>query len=220
MERPLSTFVIVSFILSFVQIYMCVQSLDSKCKFPDSASIGHSMWVMIELAFAAVNVVFALYFQHKVWNNILNKKGEFFTEVTQGTQAGDILGGFRGGVQKARGQLGNNTNSEPIEEPSHESFKIKVKSESVQASFKEIFLQDFGVLFYFFALIGIFILSYIGKESSENNKNDCSNEQFIYILGLAFFWIAFIYTFMWYCCKCCAGTVTLEKDEIANDGMA
>merc|ERR1719205_539678 len=131
-----------------------------------------------------------------------------------------MLGGLRGGVKNLRDQLGGGNIEEPVEQQPKESSKIKIKPESVQSSFKDIFLQDFGVLFYFFALIGIFILSYIGKGNIESKKDDCSNEKFVYIFGLAFFWVAFIYTFMWYCCKCCAGTVTLEKDDVANDEMA
>jgi len=185
--------------------------------FASDASIGHSTWVMIELGFAVINMIFALYFQHKVWSNILDKKDEFMSEVSQNT-GGGMLSGLKGGVKNFRGQLGD-TNVEPLEERPKENSKIKVKPESVQASFKEVFLQDFGVLAYFFGLIAIFVLSYIGKGNTEQAKATCSSEQFVYMLGLAFFWVASTYTFMWYCCKCCAGTVTLEKDEM-NDEMA
>jgi len=215
METPLSTFVIVSLILSFAQIYLCYTSLSSNCKFASDAPISHIMWVMIEFGFAAVNIIFALYFQHKVWNNILDKKDEFMSEVSQNT-GGGMFSGLKGGVKDLRSQLGG-TNAEPLEEPPKEKSKIKVKPESVQASFKEVFLQDFGVLAYFFGLIAIFVLSYIGKGNMEQTKEACSNEQFVYMLGLAFFWVAFTYTFMWYCCKCCAGTVTLEKDEMSDE---
>merc|ERR1719270_1020562 len=110
MERPLSTYLIISIILSAIQIYLCVQSMDETCKFAADATIGHSMWVLIErvlieLAFAVINVMFAFYFQHKVWNHILEHKDEFDREVPpeQGT---GLLGGIRGGVQNLRGQIG------------------------------------------------------------------------------------------------------------------
>lgn len=214
MERPLSTYLIISIILSAIQIYLCVQSMDETCKFAADATIGHSTWVLIELAFAVINVIFAFYFQHKVWNHILARKDEFMNGIAQDTKGGGMLGGLRGGVQNVRGQLGGTQNATTIEEPPYKkSKKIKVKSESVQSSFKEVFLQDFGVLFYFFGLIAIMVVSYIGLGSVEANKDICKNEEFVSGLGIAFFWIAFIYTLFWYCCKCCAGTVTLERDE-------
>merc|ERR1712039_923733 len=85
-----------------------------------------------------------------VWNHILERKNEFFAEVPLGAKDGGMLGGLRGGVQNLREQLGGGNNLEPVKQPAKESSKIKVKPDSVQASFKEIFLQDFGVLFYFF----------------------------------------------------------------------
>lgn len=212
MERPLSTFVIVSFILSFVQMYLCYSSFGSDCKFEDSAMIAHSMWVMIEGVFAVVNIIFALYFQRQVWGNIISKKAEFMEEVNQdGGGGAGLMGNLKGGVKNLRGQLGGATNAPEEEEPKGDD-KIKVKSESVQASFKEVFLKDFGVLAYFFGLIAVFVISYMGN----TDNSDCKTEKFVEYCGMAFFWVAFIYTFCWYCCKCCAGTVTLERDEVSE----
>jgi len=210
MERPLSTYLIISIILSAIQIYLCVKSMDETCKFAADATIGRSTWVLIELAFAVINVIFAFYFQHKVWNHILEHKDEFDREVPpeQGT---GLIGGIRGGVQNLREQIGGATNAE--EPPPEKSQKIKVKPEHVQSSFKQVFLEDFGVLAFFFLLIAIMIISYMGKGQVDANKDTCKMEGFVWVLGLAFFWIAFIYTLLWYCCKCCAGTVTLQRDE-------
>lgn len=215
MERPLSTFVIVSFLLGVVQIYLCYTSLISDCTFATDASIGHSTWVMVELNFAVVNLAFALYFQDKVWNNILDRKNKFMSNVSQHAGSG-MLGGSWGGAKYSRGQF-LDTNAHSFGESPNEYFQVEIKPESVQASFREVFLRDVGVLAYFFGLIAIFVFSYIGKGNTEHIKGVCSNERFIYRLGFAFFWVAFTFAFMWYCCKCCTGTLTLEKEEKSDD---
>merc|ERR1712110_957521 len=109
----------------------------------DDATIGHGMWVMFELAFAAINIIFAFYFQHKVWNHILERKDEFMNEVPQ--EQGGMAAQLRGGVTQLRGQLGGGgAGNSDTEKPKKPSNKIKVKPEHVQDSFKQVFLQDFG----------------------------------------------------------------------------
>jgi len=217
MERPLSTFVILSIVLSAIQILLCVQAMGSKCDFGDDATIGQSIWVMVELGFAVVNVLFAFYFQKQVWSHIEAKKAEYEQLPQGGAAKGGLLGGLRGGIQNiAASATGGPTNTAAEDPAPEKSEKIRVPSESVQASFKEVFLKDFGVLAYFFGLLVIFGLSYIGKGNVDNDKANCKMESFVWVLGVVFFWVALIYTLLWYCCKCCAGTVTLERDE--DDG--
>lgn len=217
MEMPLSTFLVVSIVLSAAHIYLCVQSLEPACEFSDGATIGHGTWVVIQLAFAVVNIAFAFYFQRQVWNHIDAKKNEYEQIQEQGG-GGGLVGGLRGGVQNLRAGLGGDPKL-PDEDlvPPPKSHKIKVPPGSVQASFKEVFLQDFGVLAYFFGLIAIMAISYIGRGDMEGSGADCRNEGFVWMLGMMFFWVAFTYTLLWYCCKCCAGTVTVERDESDED---
>ena len=215
MEMPLSTYLIVSIVLSAAHIYLCVQSLEPACEFSADATLGHGTWVMVQLSFAVANVLFAFYFQRQVWNHIDAKKSEYEQIKEQG-RGGGLVGGLRGGVQNLRAGLGGDSKL-PDEDlvPPPRSHKIKVPPGSVQASFKEVFLQDFGVLAYFFGLIVMVVLSYMGKKSADDNS--CQMESFVGMLGIAFFCVAFVYTLLWYCCKCCAGTVTVERDESDED---
>jgi len=75
--------------------------------------------------------------------------------------------------------------------------KLRVPQETVQDVFKKVFMEDFVVLGFFVLLVIFLVWSF--------NKGDP--------WGFYLFGAAFIYSIAWYCCKCCAGTVRIEKDE-------
>ncbi|CAK0908074.1 unnamed protein product [Prorocentrum cordatum] len=87
--------------------------------------------------------------------------------------------------------------------------KQVVPKKDVQNAFKKVFCEDFGVLFYF-----------ISKREGQKwaggilwgseLKGDCSIDSPAY-LGMAMFSLAFVYTFCWYCCPCCARAIEMEK---------
>lgn len=83
----------------------------------------------------------------------------------------------------------------------------------VQGAFKTVFLNDLAVLFYFFAMLGYFVWSWIGGDwilhgSAECNENGLAG--WSYYMGLCFFWVVFFYSVCWYCTTCCASSVRLS----------
>merc|ERR1712060_712146 len=77
------------------------------------------------------------------------------------------------------------------------SGKLLVPRETVQAAFKKVFLEDLIVLAFFLVLLGVFAISLLHG----------------HFFGMLFFWVAFGYSLAWYCCRCCAGTVRIAKDD-------
>mmetsp|Transcript_106978 Transcript_106978/g.209707 ORF Transcript_106978/g.209707 Transcript_106978/m.209707 type:complete len:234 (-) Transcript_106978:113-814(-) len=173
-EKPLSSFVILAWVMSAVELYYCVDALEAvgKCKFRGGGeSVGLGGWLYVQMGFAILNIIFAPWFQHQVWQAML--------AGMSGTQT---PGGYH------------------------------VKAQVVQGAFKQVFLNDFGVLFYFFALMGSFVWAWEGKSwmATGIGCNMEGPEAWAYWMGLCFFWTAFFFSFCWYYCSCCAGSVTLK----------
>jgi len=206
MERPLSTYVLISVCLSLFQIYCCVDymglsSADSAtataetpagkkaCEFGDNAAISFTVWNFLMLGFAVVNLLFAPYFQAQVWNVIMENQDSFVD--------GDAVPPAPPGKEAVAPSPG----------------KWCVPRELVQASFKQTFLEDFGVLIYFFLLMGAFFLCVQGNSWMASSKNcSLSEEGWISSVGEYFFAVAVVYTMLWYCCPCCAKSIAIEKD--------
>eukprot|EP00448_Togula_jolla_P034127 CAMPEP_0170630044 /NCGR_PEP_ID=MMETSP0224-20130122/33730_1 /TAXON_ID=285029 /ORGANISM="Togula jolla, Strain CCCM 725" /LENGTH=176 /DNA_ID=CAMNT_0010957955 /DNA_START=156 /DNA_END=686 /DNA_ORIENTATION=- len=93
---------------------------------------------------------------------------------------------------------------------------MRIPAAKVQESFRHVFLHDLGVLFYFFALVASFIWSTLG--STWVNEGDFCNPRgypgWSYWLGLSFFWIALLYSALWYCCDCCASSVSIQAPVV------
>jgi len=90
-----------------------------------------------------------------------------------------------------------------------------------QGAFKDVFLNDLGVLFYFLAMLASFVWSWQGGTWIKSGSAICStggDAGWTYYLGLCTFWVAFLYSFFWYCCPCCASSVQLSAPMMASDG--
>jgi len=90
---------------------------------------------------------------------------------------------------------------------------VEVEKEVVQSSFKYVFMHDLGVCFYFFALIGSLVWSNKGFNWVMSDPDNCNPDgglSFAANLGYFFFGIPVLYTFMWYCCSCCAKATTIR----------
>merc|ERR1719362_1114167 len=161
MERPLSTYVILS-----LAVGICAIATDAE---PYVQIVG------------VVYICFALYFQHKVWQQILASQHEqpFIDEAMEG-QA---------------------TRMSPF--GSVYPNKLRVPQETVRDAFKKVFMEDFVVL-------GFFVLLVLSLYWTFNQGDPW---------GLYFFGAAFAYSMAWYCCKCCAGTVRIAKDEAMNEAV-
>jgi len=206
MERPLSTYVFISICLSAWQIYSCVGYMGvsstsaaaggaapqapgvKACHFGDDAFISFSMWNLLMLGFACINLLFAPYFQFQVWKTIMDNKEQF---IDGDSAAPDPRGGQS--VALAPG-------------------KWCVPRELVQESFKKTFMEDFGVLVYFFLLLGSFGLCMQGNTLMIAAKCDLDEQGWIPWTGELFFAVAAGYTFLWWCCTCCAKSIQIEKD--------
>lgn len=76
-EKPLSSFVILTFLLSVLELHACIGSLSMitsptlRCDWPHDAPVSLFAWVLVQLNFALLNLVFAPWFQHQVWKQIM-----------------------------------------------------------------------------------------------------------------------------------------------------
>merc|ERR1711920_345933 len=127
MERPLSTFVVIAFILG-------VGALADASKW----------WLQL---FGIVYILFALYFQNKVWKVIMEMDHTFIPE--EESSWGSSMAGF-----------GGQTN-----QPTYTG-KMLVPKNVVQEAFKKVFLEDFIVLGFFIATMIVFFKSMQGDNVS------------------------------------------------------
>lgn len=73
MGKPLSTYVVIAFVISGIELYMCFLAMDDQgtCQFDKDSSVqGFGTWVYVQVGFAILNLVFAPYFQCKVWQRL------------------------------------------------------------------------------------------------------------------------------------------------------
>jgi len=180
-DKPLSSFVIVTAVVSLSELFFCFNTLSQAsigaCKLGGSgASIGMTTWLYVQMGFSFLNLVFAPWFQSQVWKQIM----------ADAQESGSVLTGP----------------------------KTTLDKNLVQGAFKTVFLNDFGVLFYFFALMASFIWSWQGGEWINTGTLACNvdgDAGWAYYLGLCAFWVASLYSVFWYCCSCCASSVQLSS---------
>jgi len=92
----------------------------------------------------------------------------------------------------------------------------KLRSVDVQAAFKDVFLHELGVLFFFFASLASVAWSWKGGmwiHAGAGCQLDGSPVWAVRF-GMSAFCITCFYSIVWYFCTCCAGSVTL-RDPIA-----
>lgn len=216
--KPLSTFVIIAFVMSGVQAYLSITALSSNCTF-QAAWLSFSPFVIIEIGFAVINIIFAFYFQHQVWKKIMqlvtsdDHKAKLEDVHVGPTRAEQAKAGLAGGFAKLTGKEAQD--NVPLHPTNPEgATKVKIHKDTVQAAFRSTFLEDFGVLAYFFALIGVFVISWFGSTWAIAGGQPCDGTKSVASLGMAFFIVAFLYTVAYYCCTCCAATVEINKAEL------
>lgn len=109
-------------------------------------------------------------------------------------------------------EIMKNVDCHVLPAPSH-----MVPKEVVAGAFKHVLLYDFGVLFYFFALVASFVWSKMGGGWIMDGKScDATGDPgWAYYMGLCFFWVATLFAFCYTCCGCCAGSVQLSSPSHA-----
>jgi len=200
-EKPLCSFVIITYLMAGGQLYCSFAGLDAdgiknpnakpKCDFTSrDAFVGPTSWLYGQMGFALLSLLFAPYFQMKVWSAIVTK-----------------------------------INSPDFVLPPEEQAKIgtdkkpRVPKKEITEAFKKVFMEDFGVLFYFFAIIAQLFWSQKGHSWLNANANfqevpvvdPCGlsgNAGLSANLGKAFCFVTFFYTVMWFC-GCCAGSLVM-----------
>jgi len=174
LDQPLSSYVVLTCALSIAELLACVNSLNAPelpgCAVltPGLVHVGVRSWLMVQMGFAGMNLLFAPYFQNQVWRHLEEEVQSF---------------------------AGSN--------------KVAVPKKVVQDSFKYVFLHDFGVLFYFFALIASFMWSLKGRGLSRASFlcDPDGTTAWAAWIGMSLFWVAFVYSVFWYLCECCARSV-------------
>lgn len=210
--RPLSSLVILIYVVSLAEIYMCYMAgLDEehKCEFTDDAFVTITAWSGGQAVLAALGLVFAPYFQHRVWTTVMETYEE-------------------------------DKNAYDTDKQGRKMIPRLV----VQESFKREFLYDFGVLVYFIAQVVHAYWSMKGKEWIKNAHMselatggastvpdamhataplaECEldgAEGYASEMGMISCFATFAYALTWYCCSCCAGTVTMTREEEAYAGI-
>jgi len=208
MERPLSAYVVLSVLISAFTLYQCST---------DMASVEgcSSNFLYILAGFSVVNVMFAIYVQCQVWRTIMSEEnqanfidGDRPTETYKGQFSAAAVGMF---AKSTSGQEQALAPAAQVEKVAADPGKIIVPKTIVQASFKQVFLEDFGVLIMFFALLCLFGLSWKGQDVVDSTEPKCTVSEMTQRCGFAFFWIAFLWTLMYMCCGCCSNKVAIAK---------
>jgi len=188
---------------------VAVSDSKSKCVFPDTAWVNFDIWLYIELGFAVLNLIFAPYFQHQVWLRINSDENR--DQFRDGDQA----------ASNSKVQAKGASSTTPVDDAVVPTAgEITIPPKIVQDSFKKTFMEDFGVLFYIVALIGAFVVTSFAADWIKAGT-DCDSSIAVGLIrftGMAFFSIVAVYTFCWWCCKCCAKSIVIKKDlEIKRD---
>lgn len=186
-----------------------------------------STFLYIVMGFAVINILFAWFLQNQVWKQIMKREADFidgdkpsakYAGKMPAAAKGALGSAFAAGAQAA----GRADLTAPIEvskePPAQAPGKIIVPKEITQEAFKKVFMEDFVVLFMFIALIGMFVLSWKGQDKVDTSESRCDvgNAQYC---GYAYFWVAFVYSFAYYCCQCCSASVTMKKPERDEEAL-
>jgi len=225
--QPLSSYVIIASFFSGAVGYIAYSALSAEppCTFKNDAMFTLRTFCYIELVCAAINIVFARYFQMQVWNRIKTLIQKDYAEhrhneATLQLQEESYSSKMRktGGslLTQGKAQVGGGATEQEMDEEEGEELKYRVLGKVVQDGFRKTFMEDFGVLIYFFASIGILALCHLAKTyvTDGNNCQSKEMEGWAYTLGTGFFAIPAIYTVLWYCCACCARAVPINGKDL------
>jgi len=217
-ERPLSAYILVSFLVSGYALYAASTDMHTPAKCT-------SNFLYVLMAFAVINFLFSIYMQCAVWKKIESfKETETETDPPQKWMDGDLpsaegkaSGGMGGMKEKLAARVGGNAPA--VAEPvgAKPGYWI-VPGEVVVHSFWEIFQKDLVVLAMFIGFSGMAVLSAMGGPKTLDSATPaCNIASTTTEMGYAFFGVAFLWCFMYTCCKCCSGAVTVAKENNQYD---
>lgn len=228
---PLSVYVLVSFAIMCTTLYLASGDMKDGCT---------SNFLYVLMGFAVVNMIFSIYMQCRVWGAIVGEDNkqeieDYNAKISQipkqegvMKKAGGMAGGLAANLKAQVGGSTGTTEQQVTPEIPVQEGKIIVPKEVVQSSFKRVFLEDLGVLFMFFLLLGMNFLTFKGKDVLDGDPNACtvSNDTMCANactvsndtknMGYSFFWVAALWCFTYYCCSCCSNKVTLAKENMSD----
>lgn len=197
---PMSVYVLVSFALSALALNWASTDLGSRtgCS---------SNFLYLLMGMAVLNVVFAIYFQCKLWGKIMSEEERF--EIDEEDAKGSYSAAGKSMLKNA---AANTTEAEGPPGPST-SYKQRIPAEVIHESFVHVILYDLVVLLAFLALCGMFIVSWKGPAFLDGDKGACVVQEHTKDMGYAFFWVAVLWSFTYRYCACCAKSVVLVKER-------
>jgi len=218
----------ISFLLSAATGFFSYSALSKKtCTFKDSATFTFDIFCYVLLAFAVINIVFAIYFQTAVWSKIKNIIKQDFdekqttTDTVDSSEVGESYASKmkkQGGglLAQGRAQLGaaGAAEQQEVSEEAAEEVTHKVKANVVQDGFKKTFMEDFGVLVFFFASFGDLVMCLMARSEIKDSCKPSEYEGWANSTGMGFFVIPASYSFLWYCCACCAKSVPINGKDL------
>jgi len=91
---------------------------------------------------------------------------------------------------------------------------ITIPATTVHEAFKEVFLHDVGILFYFCVLVFAYIWAWLGSSWLDSSLGCILEGHPAATIDLtyAICYLAAIYTSLYYFCSCCAGSVQLRRE--------
>jgi len=220
-ERPLSAYILVSFLVSGYSLY----SANADMTEPANCS---STFLYVIMGFAVINFVFSIYMQCAVWKKIESfKETPTETEPPAQWRDGDIPAQQESKASAAVGALRSNLAARGVgggqgaaEQGGEKPGYWIVPGEVVQHAFSEIFQKDFAVLAMFIGFVGMVGLCMAGGPKvldSGDAATDCKVSPNTVEMGYSFFGVAFLWCFMYTCCKCCSGAVSVAKENNQYD---
>jgi hypothetical protein len=162
----------------------CEDPEANTCSLCDSSTTFSATIIgYVLIAFGLLNIVFAPYMMCQVWRNIMATVQEN-PEVVKSDKSGQRF----------------------------------ISKDTVQAAFKDVFLKDFFVLGFFFASLGHAYVAQTGNTASQTPE--CVGVDGMgsgglstgCMIGTASFGVTLFFTFTYYCCSCCSGSVVLSQD--------
>lgn len=179
-NKPLGPYVVLAMMLSGLEIAMCLGALvDEKLPqcpglTPRAKEFGVENWLHVQFGLACLNFMFAPYIQHRLWQNLQQEAAE----VQQ-------MDAEKSGVPPAMAQP---------------DVYYNVSKRRIKEAFWNVFLYDFGVCGYVFALFGSGFWSFLGPRWFDLRNPICDPNDYVsntvqvgglFVVFVTFYFICF-----------------------------
>jgi len=193
MAKPLSTYVIFAFLISGFELYLCYHAFKNTACVVDmpltqKASVDFTTWVIIQGGFGLLNLLFAPYFQRKIWQHL---KKELESPESDTSETDTHADGYVVVPKK------------DVQAAFKHTFLYDVG----------VLIYFFAcVASFVWGCIGLTWMAATGECHIEllgagGWAAYCGNT----LCG-----VALLYLFAWYCCECCARSVKVQRDPMKD----